>query len=563
MPRAAPTNSSSPIPSLMPAFLARFRADRNLLASRFGASFSETRRKRLLAFLAEWEGAANALRFEAMNRSDRLDWLLFNNYLRNSANQTERDRARFLEVEPLVPFATSLIALEDERRARFEPDPKATAETLTAACLAARDLERRIVNGEARFAPAVALRASRVLDEIAAALPAWRQFYAGYDPEFVWWNETPYRDLTATLETYSATLKQNLANAGDPDAIAGDPVGPEIVTALLTEALVPHTPVELIRIAQTEREWCLDQLRKASADMGFRDEWRAALERVKEDHVPPGRQPALVRALAEEAADFVERHDLLTVPPLLRECWQMEMMPAEKQKINPFFLGGETIVVSYPTNEMDHTFKRMCLRGNNRYFTRATVQHELIPGHAMQAYAEPRNQPYRALFETPFWTEGWTLHWEMLLWDLGFPQTPEERIGMLFWRLHRCVRVEFSLRFHLGEISPMECVEMLTEQVGHERENALGEVRRSFGGDYDPLYQCAYLIGGLQVRALHREMTGTGKMSQKQFHDRFLEEGSMPIAALRALLSDWPLRRETNLAKFAPTLESERLNATV
>jgi len=52
---------------------------------------------------------------------------------------------------------------------------------------------------------------------------------------------------------------------------------------------------------------------------------------------------------------------------------------------------------------------------------------------------------------------------------------------------------------------------MLVEEVGHERDNALAEVRRSFGGDYDPLYQCAYLIGGLQVRALHRELVGSGR----------------------------------------------------
>jgi uncharacterized protein (DUF885 family) len=233
----------------------------------------------------------------------------------------------------------------------------------------------------------------------------------------------------------------------------------------------------------------------------------------------------------------------------------MEMMPSDKQKINPFFLGGETIHISFPSSDMSHEFKRMSLRGNNRHFARATVQHELIPGHAMQAWAEGRHSPHRSLFATPFWTEGWTLHWEMLLWDLGFPRTPEERIGMLFWRLHRCVRVEFSLRFHRGELTPEQCVEMLVEEVGHERENALGEVRRSFGGEYDPLYQCAYLIGGLQVRSLHREMTGSGAMTGRHFHDRFLEEGPMPIAAMRAAMKGVHLSPETDLLSMAPDIE--------
>jgi len=154
-----------------------------------------------------------------------------------------------------------------------------------------------------------------------------------------------------------------------------------------------------------------------------------------------------------------------------------------------------------------------------------------------------RHKPHRALFGTPFWIEGWALHWEMLLWDLGFPRSPEERIGMLFWRRHRCGRIVFSLRFHLGEMSADECVDYLVERVGHERANAAGEVRRSFGGDYPPLYQLAYMIGGLQMRALHRELVGSARMTNRDFHDAILEENQMPIEVLRHLLTRTPLTR--------------------
>jgi uncharacterized protein (DUF885 family) len=114
---------------------------------------------------------------------------------------------------------------------------------------------------------------------------------------------------------------------------------------------------------------------------------------------------------------------------------------------------------------------------------------------------------------------------------------------MLFWRLHRCARVLFTVGFHLGQMTPQECVEMLVNDVGHERDNATAEVRRSFGGNYDPLYQCAYLIGGLQVHALHRELVGTGRMTHKAFHDAMMRENCMPIAVLRALLSGLPLEQ--------------------
>ena len=169
-------------------------------------------------------------------------------------------------------------------------------------------------------------------------------------------------------------------------------------------------------------------------------------------------------------------------------------------------LGGEVIRVSFPTDEMAHDDKLMSLRANNIHFSRATVHHELIPGHHLQGFMTRRYQPHRRAFGTPFWTEGWALYWEMRLWDLGFPATPEDRMGMLFWRKHRAARIIFSLKFHLGEMSPDEAIDFLVDGVGHERASATAEVRRSFNGSYSPLYQAAYMIGGLQIRALHAEL---------------------------------------------------------
>jgi precorrin-6B methylase 2 len=155
-----------------------------------------------------------------------------------------------------------------------------------------------------------------------------------------------------------------------------------------------------------------------------------------------------------------------------------------------------------------------------------------------------RYNSHRRAFGTPFWTEGWALYWEMLLWDLGFPQSPEDRVGMLFWRMHRTARIIFSLGFHLGTMTPQECIDFLVDRVGHERANAEGEVRRSFNGSYSPLYQVAYMIGGLQFRALHRELVGAGKMTNREFHDAILKRGRMPVEMVRASLVTVPLRRD-------------------
>jgi len=285
-------------------------------------------------------------------------------------------------------------------------------------------------------------------------------------------------------------------------------------------------------------------MKAAAREMGFGDDWKAAMEKVKNTYVDPGRQPDLVRDLAKQAQDFFDEHDWVTIPPLAREDWRMEMIPPERQRVSPFFLGGEVIQVSYPTADMTDEEKLMSMRGNNPHFSHATVFHELNPGHHLQGWMSARYNAHRRLFGTPFWNEGQSLYWEMFLWDHGFQVSPEDRIGALFWRMHRSARIIFSLNFHLGKMTPEQAVQFLVDTVNFERANAEGEVRRSFGGQYGPLYQAAYMIGGLQLRALHAELVDTKKMSEREFHDAVLQGGPMPIAMVRARLLKLSLTRD-------------------
>jgi uncharacterized protein (DUF885 family) len=241
--------------------------------------------------------------------------------------------------------------------------------------------------------------------------------------------------------------------------------------------------------------------------------------------------------------DFLKKNDLVTISPIAEETWRVNMMSPERQLVSPFFLGGETLIISYPTNTMTYDEKMMSMRGNNPHFSRATVHHELIAGHHLQGFMNNRYKTYRN-FETPFWHEGNALYWEFILWDMKFPRSPEDRIGMLFWRMHRCARIIFSMNYHTGQWTPQQCIDFLVDRVGHERANAEGEVRRSFTGSYGPLYQLAYMVGGLQFYALKKELVDTKKMGYKQYHDAILQENALPIELLRAILTNQNLKRD-------------------
>ena len=529
--------------SEMRPFLERFTADRMILNRSLPIENSPTWRKRFGQFYADWQSALEKADFEPLSNEGRIEYILFRDLLKYELRQLEIQSRQFKEMEPFIPFAGTIIELEEARR-RMDPlDQEKAAATLNDLKRRIEEKKKELESGTKRgkapaVKPTVAYRAANTLDRLRGNLKNWNAFYSGYDPLFSWWMQEPYKKADQAIESYVKFLKERIVGIGPDEAapIIGDPIGREALMVELAGEMIPYTPEELIALAEKEMAWCDAEMLKASRELGYGDDWHKALEHVKTLHVGPGKQPQMIRELALEAIDFVERRDLVTVPPLAKESWRMSMMTPERQLVSPFFLGGEVIQVAYPTNTMDHEQKMMSMRGNNRHFSRATVQHELIPGHHLQGFMASRYKSYRRTFSTPFMTEGWALYWELILWDMKFPKTAEDRVGMLFWRMHRCARIIFSLNFHLGKMSPQESIDFLVNRVGHERDNATAEVRRSFAGDYPPLYQTAYLLGGLQLYSLHKTLVGPGKMTNRQFHDAILKGGNMPIEMVRASL---------------------------
>lgn len=562
-------------PSELRDVIERYNADRDALSRSYPVRLSPARYQRLSSFNAEWLAALLAMDFDGLSHDGQIDWLLLRNYVQRDLRQLAIRKGYAEEAAALMPFAATIIELAENRRQMKREDGEQAAASLTELNTRIKDVRKQVEAGlkksddakpqatsepmeNTASAPAsqpepirvekkvVANRAARMVRELRNSLRDWYEFHNGYDPIFTWWMAEPYKQVDKTLDDYAKFLRVQVVGVAEDDdkTIIGDPIGRDALLSELQFEMIPYTPEELIDIANTQFRWCQQEMLKASNELGYGDDWKKALEHVKQNHVQPGEQPEMVKALAEEAIKFLDDHDLVTVPPLCREIWRMDMMGPQQQKMSPFFLGGEVIQVAFPTDAMSHEDKQMTLRGNNRHFAHATVFHELIPGHHLQGFMTERYRHYRQLFDTPFWIEGWALYWEMLMWDQGFQKSAEDRIGALFWRMHRCARIIFSLSFHLERMSPQECVDFLVDNVGHERANAEAEVRRSFEGDYGPLYQVAYMMGGLQIRALHHELVDSGTLTNRQFHDAILRENAIPIEMVRAILTNQKVSKD-------------------
>ncbi|MBC7835426.1 MAG: DUF885 domain-containing protein [Phycisphaerales bacterium] len=550
-----------------------YNSDRGSIQRFYDMEWSEERFDRLERFYGEWQAKLAAVDAAELAGEAQVDLVLLRNEVEGAISHLELDRARLKEMEGLLPFRDAIQVLERERRQMEQVDAEGAAGVLAGIEAKVKSARERIEAGRKRkkgddgkaaresepeggaeeaddggieVSPVLARRTAAAVRELRDTLNEWARFYEGYEPAFSWWTRRPLADANKALDEYAKYLRETIAGlkGEDEDPLVGDPIGRETLLADLKQEMIAYTPEQLIAIAEEQFAWCEAEMLRATAEMGLGDDWRGALGKVKAAHAAPGEQDNLVAEQARFAIAFVKERDLVSVPELCEETWHLRMLSPESQKTLPFAVyGGQYMGVAYAAESMGHEDKLMSMRGNNRHFSRIVTPHELIPGHHLQGYVAARSRPYRQTFSTPFLVEGWAVYWEMRLWELGYPLSPEDRIGMLFWRMHRCARIIVSLRFHLDEMTPQQMIDFLVERVGHERSGATSEVRRYIGGDYSPLYQCGYMVGALQMRALHRELVegedgGRGAMTDKQFNDRVLLEGPIPIELIRASLRD-------------------------
>ena len=527
----------------MPFLLQQYQADKGSLERFYIIDASPERRNRFIEFNKEYLNKLTTYSFNALSQSDKVDYLLFKSQLNAYLTDLNEEEANYQKTKNWLDFAAIIYAQEKARRRGASIDGEKTALSWNRLN---KELSVKMMELEKAplLAKPMAMHINKTIKGYKKALKSINDFYNGYDPMYSWWTAQSLKKLDSAFDQYQqlAIKRTDAATSQklDKSGIVGNPIGADAIENSLHNAFIPYNAQELIKIAEKEFAWCDAEMLKASRELGFGDNWKAALEKVKNTYVPVGKQPEMIMDLYNQSIDFIKKNDMITIPPLAEETWRMIMMTPKQQLVSPFFLGGETLMISYPTDDMDDDAKLMSMRGNNPHFSRSTVHHELIAGHHLEGFMNDRYKSYRN-FETPFWTEGWSLYWEFELWDKGFPRNAEDRIGMLFWRMHRCARIIFSLNYHLEKWSPQECIDFLVDRVGHERANAEGEVRRSFTGGYGPLYQLAYMIGALQIRSLKEEVVGSGKMTLKQFNDAVMKENNMPIEMLRALLLKTPL----------------------
>lgn len=180
-------------------------------------------------------------------------------------------------------------------------------------------------------------------------------------------------------------------------------------------------------------------------------------------------------------------------------------------------------------------------RTQRRWSIAALAAHEALPGHHLQiALAQETTGLPRFQREIPptVYVEGWALYAERLADELGLYADDAERFGMLDAQRLRAVRLVVDTGLHALGWSRERAVEYQLAHGALTRTQAERAIDRYITW---PGQALAYMTGQLELEAMRADAEKVlgPKFDLREFHDRVLRHGGVPLPAVRREIDAW------------------------
>ena len=170
-----------------------------------------------------------------------------------------------------------------------------------------------------------------------------------------------------------------------------------------------------------------------------------------------------------------------------------------------------------------------------------TAFHETIPGHHLQgSIAQERtgaNPLTRYLFFSGF-GEGWALYAERLADTMGLYSSDLYRFGELDEQALRAARLVVDPGLAVLGWTRQQAIDYMLAHLMYDRQSIESEVDRYIA---NPGQATSYMVGRLEIERLRQEAERRlgRRFDIKEFHDRVLENGNIPLPVLRAHIERW------------------------
>jgi len=208
----------------------------------------------------------------------------------------------------------------------------------------------------------------------------------------------------------------------------------------------------------------------------------------------------------------------------------------------PNYTGGRYSPGSYKGKKSGeywvNTFK---LESRPYYVLPALSLHEGVPGHHLQMMlaAEMENIPaFRQRTYLSAFGEGWGLYSEFLGKEAGMYKNPYEDFGRLTYEMWRACRLVVDPGMHYMDWTREDAVKFMSENTALSLHEVNTEIDRYIGW---PAQAVSYKIGELKIRELRKlaEQELGDKFDISVFHDKVLENGSVPLSTLEAIIKEY------------------------
>ena len=183
----------------------------------------------------------------------------------------------------------------------------------------------------------------------------------------------------------------------------------------------------------------------------------------------------------------------------------------------------------------------------NVYSDESLYLHEAIPGHHFQISLQQENPELPSFRKGITWYsvygEGWALYSESLGKELGLFEDPYQYFGMLSAEIHRAIRLVVDTGLHHKGWTREESIAYCFENQAESEEFITSEIERYMA---NPGQALSYKIGQLKIQELREkaEKTLGNEFDIREFHNKILESGNMPLTLLENKINSWIGQKE-------------------
>jgi len=270
---------------------------------------------------------------------------------------------------------------------------------------------------------------------------------------------------------------------------------------------------------------------------------RAMIDTLSSKHVQPGEFQSAIEKQIPQLTNFIRNKNLLTLDPskplIVRKepDYMAGVAGASISSPGPYDKTGNTYFNVGSLSGWPAEKAESYLREYNQYTLQILCIHEAIPGHYTQlVYANKAPSLIKSILGNGAMIEGWAVYSEQMMLEAGYGNNePEMWLMWDKWNLRSVTNTILDYAVHTGKVEKDAEVKFLVSNAFQQQAEAEGKWTRVTVSSVQLTSYYAGYKEIIDLRDAYKKMMGD-KYSVKEFNEKFLSFGSVPVKYIREIM---------------------------